>query len=72
MAVDDSVQGQGYGSAILAGLEAEAKRFGALRIVLNARDNAIKFYEKHGYATTSGADTLFESVRHVRMAKTLH
>src|SRR6267378_3342451 len=72
MAVDDSVQGQGYGSAILAGLEAEAKRFGALRIVLNARDNAIKFYEKHGYATTGGADTLFESVRHVRMAKTLH
>ena len=69
MAVDDSVQGQGYGSAILAGLEAEAKRFGALRIVLNARDNAIKFYEKHGYTVIQEAETLFGVVRHVKMGK---
>ena len=69
MAVDDSVQGQGYGSAILAGLEAEAKRFGALRIVLNARDNAIKFYEKHGYTVIQEAETLFGAVRHVKMGK---
>ena len=69
MAVDDSVQGQGYGSAILSELEAEAKRFGASRIVLNARDNAIRFYEKYGYAVVQEADTLFGPVRHVRMEK---
>ena len=71
MAVDDPVQGQGYGSAILSGLEKEAKRFGASRIVLNARDNAIKFYEKHGYAVIEEADTLFGAVRHVRMQKSI-
>jgi N-acetylglutamate synthase-like GNAT family acetyltransferase len=71
MAVDDSVQGQGYGSAILAGLEAEAKRFGASRIVLNARDKAIKFYEKHGYTVIEEAETLFGAVRHVRMGKSI-
>src|SRR6266404_3526512 len=71
MAVDDSVQGQGYGSAILAGLEAEAKRYGASRIVLNARDKAIKFYENHGYTVTQEAETLFGAVRHVRMEKSI-
>ena len=71
MAVDEDVQGRGYGSAILAGLEAEARRLNVSQVVLNARDNAIVFYRKHGYATTGEADTLFESVRHVRMAKIL-
>jgi N-acetylglutamate synthase-like GNAT family acetyltransferase len=71
MAVDDSVQGQGYGSAILTALEAEAQRFGASRIILNARDNAIKFYEKHGYTVVEEADTLFGAVRHVRMQKSM-
>src|SRR5207302_11445322 len=69
MAVDENVQGRGYGSAILAGLEAEARRLKASRIVLNARDNTIEFYRKRGYGIVGEAETLFGSVRHVRMAK---
>ena len=71
MAVDENVQGRGYGSAILAALEAEARRLKASRILLNARDNAIEFYRRHGYATTGEADSLFESVRHIKMDKML-
>ena len=36
MAVDENVQGRGYGSAILAALEAETRRSKASHIVLNA------------------------------------
>jgi len=71
MAVDENVQGRGYGSAVLAGLEAEAHRLKASKIVLNARDNAIEFYQRHGYAVIGEAETLFGAVRHVKMGKTI-
>src|SRR5205085_525503 len=53
MAVDENVQGRGYGSAILAALEAEAARLQVSQIVLNARDNAVEFYRRHGYVAPS-------------------
>jgi ribosomal protein S18 acetylase RimI-like enzyme len=34
---------------ILDALEAEAQCRGVRKIVLNARDNAVEFYRKHGY-----------------------
>ena len=71
MAVEENVQVRGYGSAILAGLEAEARRLKPSHIVLNARDNAIEFYRRHGYAVIGEAETLFGAVRHVRMGKIL-
>ena len=40
MAVHENARGRGYGSRILEGLEAEATRRGAQKVVLNARDNA--------------------------------
>ena len=39
MAVDENKRGRGYWSCILRGLEAEAARRGARKIVLNARDD---------------------------------
>src|SRR5207249_10835364 len=39
MAVDENARGRGYGSRILEGLEAEAARRGAQKLVLNAPDN---------------------------------
>src|SRR5438477_13008425 len=39
MAVDENARGRGYGSRILQGLEAEAARRGAQKLVLNAPDN---------------------------------
>ena len=71
VAVDEDVRGRGYGDRILQALEAEAPRGKARKIVLNARENVIQFYVRHGYAVTGQADTLFGVIRHWRMEKLL-
>ena len=71
MAVDQSAHGSGYGSRILRGLEAEAARRGARKIVLNARDDVTEFYARHGYAVIDESEMLFGVIRHVRMAMSL-
>ena len=71
MAVDENARGRGYGSRILQGLEAEATRRGAQKLVLNARDNVTEFYVKYGYAVVGETGTLFGAIRHVRMEKSL-
>ena len=50
MVLDENARGRGYGRRILEGLEAEATRRGAQKLVLNARDNVTEFYAKHDYA----------------------
>ena len=59
------------GVAFFEGLEAEAARRGAQKVVLNARDNVTAFYAKHDYAVVGEAETLFGAIRHVRMEKIL-
>jgi predicted GNAT family N-acyltransferase len=71
MAVVENARGCGYGSRILNALETKARRHGARKIVLNARDNAVEFYRKRGYDIIGNAETLFGVIRHVRMAKSL-
>ena len=71
VAVDEDVRGRGYGGWILQALEAEAPRGKARKIVLNARENVVQFYVRHGYAVTGQADTLFGVIRHWRMEKPL-
>ena len=71
MAVDENARGRGYGSRILQGLEAEATRRGAQKLVLNARDNVTEFYVKYGYAVVGETGTLFGAIRHVRMERSL-
>jgi ribosomal protein S18 acetylase RimI-like enzyme len=69
MAVDPTATRQGLGTIVLAALESRAAEMGARSIVLNAREQAIPFYRKHGYVVTGDAETMFGSVLHVRMAK---
>jgi N-acetylglutamate synthase-like GNAT family acetyltransferase len=71
MAVDEHARGRGYGGRILDALEAEARGRGARKIVLNARDNIVEFYQKRGYDVIGDAETLFGVIRHVRMVKLL-
>ena len=49
MAVSESIQRKGLGSAIVSELELIAKKKGAREMVLNARKNAINFYLSLGY-----------------------
>ncbi len=71
MAVAPEFQGRGLGGAILEEFETRARRAGASSIVLNARDDAQRFYARHGFVVTGPAETIFSAVKHVRMRKTL-
>lgn len=53
MAVVDNVQGLGIGAKLVRHLEKVAKEHGANEIILDARFNAIPFYEKLGYECCS-------------------
>lgn len=71
MAVEPQAQGQGLGGAILQEFEKRARATGATSIVLNAREDAQRFYQKHGFNTVGPAPTIFDAVKHVRMRKDL-
>ncbi len=71
MAVEKEWQGKGIGKMILLYLEEKVKEKGAKNIILNARDIAIKFYEKNGYQIVKEAHTLFDAIPHYRMRKAL-
>jgi predicted GNAT family N-acyltransferase len=71
MAVDPQSRGRGLGSLILREFEDRARAAGARSIVLNARDDAQRFYQKYGFAVVGPAPTIFSAVKHVRMRKEL-
>jgi ribosomal protein S18 acetylase RimI-like enzyme len=71
MAVEEEWQGNGVGKMILSYLEKKIKEKGAEYIVLNARDIAIKFYEKHGYKIVKEVHTLYDVIPHYKMMKEL-
>ena len=71
MAIDENMQGKGIGSLILMELEKRAKEKGAKLIILNARNTAVKFYEKYGYKIVHHSHTLYNTIPHFLMKKYL-
>ncbi len=71
MAVEEKYRRKEIGSLILKELEKRAKSIGAEYIVLNARENAVQFYKKHGYKTVKRTYTLFGCINHWKMQKRL-
>ncbi|MDA3814269.1 MAG: GNAT family N-acetyltransferase, partial [Candidatus Cloacimonetes bacterium] len=69
MAVDDDSRRQGVGLRILKALEEELTRNGAKEIILKARENAVSFYEKHGYKIYKEGEILFGEIKHYWMRK---
>lgn len=69
MAVEPKFQNTGLGSVILKKLEDEVRQLGAKYVILHSRENAVSFYEKHGYRMISASHTLFETVPHFLMKK---
>ena len=70
MAVSNTIQRKGLGSAIVSELEAIAREKGIQEMVLNARENAISFYLSMGYKETG----LYKSdtgITHITMCKKL-
>lgn len=52
MAIDEAWRKHGIGSRILSALEETARSANKSKMILNAREKAIPFYEKHGYKVT--------------------
>lgn len=71
MAVAPAWQGHGIGRELLAYLEAAATQLGYTEIVLHAREAAVAFYRRQGYAVMAPSHTLFGSIPHFLMAKKL-
>jgi len=71
MAVADNYQGKGLGSKIVTALEDIALDKGANRIILQARKNAVQFYQRNGYKVVEKSYILFDEIQHWLMKKEL-
>ena len=71
MAVSGPEQGKGLGTKILLHLEDAARKKNFKRIILDARDGAVKFYLKNGYSIEGDSYILFDTIPHFRMKKVL-
>lgn len=71
MAVAKSEQGKGYGENILQFLEEKAKLLSLEVIELQARENALRFYEKQGYQMVEKTFSLWGQIQHFLMSKKL-
>ena len=71
MAVAESRRGEGLGRLIVRRLEEIARSRGATYAVLNARDEAVGFYRSLGYEVVGVGPTIFKTITHSRMSRTL-
>ncbi|MCA6363849.1 MAG: GNAT family N-acetyltransferase [Bacteroidetes bacterium] len=71
MAVHPQWQGKGLGKLVLRHLEQQAKQQGLIRIVLQARENALSFYLSEGYTNTGASFKLWDIIQHYKMEKAL-
>ncbi len=71
MAVDDLYQNQGIGGEIIKYAEQYARQKNAQQLFLNARENAVPFYQKSGYKIIEKSYLLFDTIQHYKMIKYL-
>lgn len=70
MAVDPQHQGKGLGKMIVDFLESKAKEMHLKKVELQARENAVRFYESCGYSIAEKSFLLWGIIQHYRMEKT--
>ena len=71
MAVSPENRNQGIGSMIINTLELQARSENISKLILNARDSAIGFYQRHSYQSIGKAHTLYNQISHTQMQKEL-
>lgn len=72
MAVADAYQGKGLGNLIMAFLEEKAAEQGLHTLELQARINAVAFYERNGYTIREKTFLLWGIIQHYLMSKQLN
>ncbi|MFK8104044.1 MAG: GNAT family N-acetyltransferase [Saprospiraceae bacterium] len=70
VAVDDTIQSKGVGTFLVKACEDFCRNLGFERIVLNARDTAVEFYEKLDYDKV-GEPFEEVTIKHFKMEKVL-
>lgn len=71
VAVEQNLQGKGYGLKIMQAVEKYARESGIQEIVLHARDYALAFYKKQDYRLIGPSYKLFDVLQHYEMRKLL-
>ncbi|MBL0102715.1 MAG: GNAT family N-acetyltransferase [Bacteroidetes bacterium] len=71
MAVKEGYRSKDYGSHIIKHLESIALSKNCKRITLDAREPALKFYERNGYRIFAPSYLLFGVIPHFKMEKVL-
>ncbi len=71
MAVKPNRRDKGLGSLIMVALESLARQEGAKRLVCNAREDAITFYQHNGFESQGELSDQYGPVRHQQMVKPL-
>lgn len=71
MALREDLQGMGLGKHLLLYLEEKARAAGRQYLTLQARENAVNFYKRHGYEVLKKTHLLFGSIQHYQMQKHL-
>lgn len=71
VAVETSTQGRGFGKRIMEAVEEKAKKDGNEKMILHARDYAVKFYENLNYTLIEKSYKLFDVLQHYLMEKKL-
>jgi len=71
MAVAQGHERKGYGSRLLRSLEKAARDIALDTVILQARENALPFYEHHGYELVEKSFLLFDAIQHYLMRKRL-
>ncbi len=69
VAVSSKMQGRGVGKLLMGYLENSAQQKGFTEIVLDARENAVKFYQSIGYEILEESYLLFGEIQHWKMRK---
>jgi predicted GNAT family N-acyltransferase len=69
MAVHDSYQGKGLGKLIVDFLEDKGRELNLKIIELQARENAVDFYKRCGYAIKQKSFLLWNQIQHYLMEK---
>jgi ribosomal protein S18 acetylase RimI-like enzyme len=69
VAVSPEMQGKGVGKLLMTYLENIAQQKGFTEIVLDARENAVKFYQSIGYEIQEESYLLFGEIQHWKMRK---
>lgn len=71
VAVEQQLQGKGYGKRIMQAVEEHGRQEGFELLILHARDYALPFYKKLGYTLIGPSYKLFDILQHFRMEKRL-